>query len=80
MAGFLKVNVMSAPTDIKDSNALEVERFYIHKSFLCNGLGKNLMNFAGNLAWKKNKEFICLRVWGNNEPALHFYKKWDFIK
>ncbi|MFT5559653.1 MAG: hypothetical protein ACI8UC_001161 [Psychromonas sp.] len=50
MAGFLKVNVMSAPTDIKHSNALEVERFYIHKSFLCNGLGKNLMNFAGNLA------------------------------
>ncbi|WP_232784979.1 GNAT family N-acetyltransferase [Psychromonas sp. MB-3u-54] len=80
VAGFLKVNVMSAQTDIKDSNALEIERFYIRKSFLRNGLGKELMDFAGDLARKKNKDFIWLGVWENNIPALHFYKQMGFYQ
>ncbi|WP_041766712.1 GNAT family N-acetyltransferase [Psychromonas ingrahamii] len=80
VAGFLKVNVMSAQTDIKDYHALEIERFYIRKSFLRKGLGKQLMNFTCDLARQENKEFIWLGVWENNIPALHFYKKMGFYK
>jgi ribosomal protein S18 acetylase RimI-like enzyme len=80
VAGFLKVNVMSAQTDIKDSNALEIERFYIRQSFLRNGLGKQLMSFACDLARQKNKTFVWLGVWENNMPALHFYKKMGFYQ
>jgi ribosomal protein S18 acetylase RimI-like enzyme len=80
VAGFLKVNVMGAQTDIKDSHALEIERFYIRKSFLRNGLGQQLMDFACDLARQNNKEFIWLGVWENNMPALHFYKKMGFYQ
>ncbi|WP_415229514.1 GNAT family N-acetyltransferase [Psychromonas sp.] len=80
VAGFLKVNVMSAQTDSKDVNALEIERFYIRKSFLRNGLGKELMNFACDLARQKNKKSVWLGVWENNMPALHFYKKMGFYQ
>lgn len=80
VAGFLKVNVMSAQTDIKDVHSLEIERFYIRKSFLRKGLGKQLMSFACDLARQKNKEFAWLGVWENNIPALHFYKKMGFYQ
>jgi len=60
VAGFLKVNVMTAQTDIKDVHALEIERFYIRKSFLRKGLGKQLMDFACDLARKKKKAFVWL--------------------
>ena len=80
VAGFLKVNVMTVQTDIKDVNALEIERFYIRQSFLRKGLGKQLMDFSCDLARQKNKEFVWLGVWVNNLPALHFYKKMGFYQ
>jgi len=80
VAGFLKVNIMSAQTDIKDINAFEIERFYIRQSFLRKGLGKQLMDFACDLARKKNKKFVWLGVWENNLAALHFYKKMGFYQ
>lgn len=80
VAGFLKVNVMSAQTEIKDVNALEIERFYIRQPYLRKGLGKELMGFACDLALQKNKTFVWLGVWENNMPALHFYKQMGFYQ
>ncbi|HEY5715237.1 MAG TPA: GNAT family N-acetyltransferase [Psychromonas sp.] len=80
VAGFLKVNVMAAQTDISDVKSLEIERFYIRKAFLRRGLGKQLMNFACSLAEQRGKEYIWLGVWENNRPALHFYKKMGFYQ
>ena len=80
VAGFLKVNVMAAQTYIKDLNALEIERFYIRKAFLRRGLGKQLMDFACQLAEQQNKEYLWLGVWENNHRALHFYKNMGFYQ
>jgi diamine N-acetyltransferase len=80
VAGFLKVNVMTAQTEVKGNHALEIERFYIRKSFLRKGLGKRLMDFACDLARQKNKHFVWLGVWENNMPALHFYKQMGFYQ
>ena len=80
VAGFLKINVMAAQTDIDDLSALEIERFYIRKAFLRRGLGKQLMNFACHLAEQQGKKYIWLGVWENNRPALHFYKKMGFYQ
>ena len=49
LAGFLKLNVDDAQTDILDPEALEVEKVYIKKDFLNKGLGKELITFAINL-------------------------------
>lgn len=78
VAGFLKVNMAEAQTDIGDLNALEIERFYIRKTFLRRGLGKQLMNFAADLAKQGGKEYLWLGVWEGNFPARHFYRQMGF--
>ncbi|MFT6986578.1 MAG: ribosomal protein S18 acetylase RimI-like enzyme [Psychromonas sp.] len=78
VAGFLKVNESGAQTDIGDLNSLEIERFYIRKAFLRRGLGKQLMDFASELANQAGKEYLWLGVWERNFPALHFYKQMGF--
>jgi len=80
VAGYLKVNVMTAQTDISDVTSLEIERFYIRRNFLRRGLGKQLMDFACHLAQQRNKEYLWLGVWENNFSALHFYKKMGFYQ
>lgn len=78
LAGFLKLNVDDAQTDIFDSEALEVEKIYILKDFLAQGLGKKLISFAVDRAIKKNKSYLWLGVWEHNFPALRFYQKMGF--
>ena len=80
LAGFLKLNVGDAQTDILDPEALEVEKIYIKKDFLYKGLGKELMTFAIKRAKQQAKQFIWLGVWEHNFPALTFYKKMGFEK
>ncbi|WP_028862670.1 GNAT family N-acetyltransferase [Psychromonas aquimarina] len=78
IAGFLKVNETEAQTDIYDDKSLEIERFYIRKQFLRKGLGRELMDFACDLAKQADKEYVWLGVWEGNFPALHFYKSMGF--
>jgi len=80
VAGYLKVNVDDAQTEDVDKNGLEVERFYISKSYLRNGLGKSLMTFACELAERLGKTSVWLGVWENNFSALAFYKAQGFYK
>ena len=78
LAGFLKLNVDDAQTDIFDAEALEVEKIYILKDFLAQGLGKKLISFATDRAIKQNKSYLWLGVWEHNFPALRFYQKMGF--
>jgi len=80
VAGYLKVNIDDAQTEDMDKNSLEVERFYICKNYLRNGLGKSLMNFACDLARELGKSSVWLGVWENNFSALAFYKAQGFYK
>lgn len=80
VAGLLKVNKLGAQTDIFDDNSLEIERFYIRKSFFRRGLGKQLMAFACDLAKQEDKKYVWLGVWEKNYPALSFYKDSDFFE
>lgn len=78
VAGFLKVNIDDAQSDDIAVNSLEIERFYICKSYLRQGLGRVLMRFAFELASELNKSSIWLGVWENNTRALAFYKALGF--
>jgi len=78
LAGFLKLNIDDAQTDLLDPDALEVEKIYILKEFLSQGLGKQMISFAINRAQQNNKKYLWLGVWENNFSALNFYKKMGF--
>lgn len=77
--GYLKINLGSAQTEMKDSNALEIERIYVLKKYQNNRIGQRLYDKALSMAKKYEVEFVWLGVWENNSRAIRFYKKNGFI-
>lgn len=80
LAGYLKLNTGRAQTEMSDSNNLEVERIYIRKEFKRLGLGRQLLDYAFEVAAKENRESIWLGVWEKNTNALQFYRAFGFEK
>jgi len=77
-AGFLKLNINDAQTDLMDPTALEVEKIYLLNAFLSQGLGKQLIEFSVEQAKHYNKHYLWLGVWENNFSAIKFYQKMGF--
>ncbi|RAL24107.1 GNAT family N-acetyltransferase [Thermoflavimicrobium daqui] len=78
LAGYIKMNVNDAQTDVVDSNSLEIERIYIRKEYQGMGLGKILINKAIKIAKNTGKTLVWLGVWEKNLEAIAFYKKMGF--
>ena len=77
--GYLKVNFGQSQTEIKDKNALEIERIYVLKEFHGKKIGEILYDKAIELAKEKNVEYIWLGVWEENPRAIRFYEKNGFV-
>ncbi|WP_394699932.1 GNAT family N-acetyltransferase [uncultured Draconibacterium sp.] len=77
--GYLKVNVGQSQTEIKDKNALEIERIYVLKEFHGKKVGQILYEKAIELAKEKNMEYVWLGVWEQNPRAIRFYEKNGFV-
>jgi len=75
LAGYLKVNVGSAQTELREADGFEVERIYVLKEFYGTGVGKALMEHAIGLAKEKKKSYLWLGVHEENYRALRFYEK-----
>lgn len=73
LVGYIKLNEGAAQTDLKDPDALEVERIYILKDFQGKGLGRQLLDFALATAKAKGKSRLWLGVWEHNPSAIQFY-------
>ena len=80
LTGYIKVNEGSAQTDIRDPEALELERIYVSGEAQGAGLGSYLMERVIEIAGKKGKKYVWLSVWENNMKAISFYKKHGFYK
>lgn len=80
VAGYLKLNIGAAQTDIKDDFSLEIERIYVRKELHGQKFGAILMNKAIEMAKSYQKQYIWLGVWENNQRAFHFYQKNGFYK
>src|SRR5690606_3301717 len=78
--GYLKVNFGQSQTEIKDENALEIERIYVLKEFHGKKVGQMLYDKAIEIANEKDAEYIWLGVWEENSRAIHFYKKNGFVE
>ncbi|MBC8112299.1 MAG: GNAT family N-acetyltransferase [Verrucomicrobia bacterium] len=78
--GYLKINFADAQTELKDENALEIERIYIKKAHLGKQVGKLLLDEAMTVARQHSLQYVWLGVWENNERAIKFYEKQGFEK
>ncbi len=76
--GYLKLNFGAAQTEIKDNNALEIERIYVAKAFHGQKFGQLLYNKAIEVAKEKKVNYIWLGVWEENKRAIQFYTKNGF--
>lgn len=80
LAGYLKLNIGTAQTEMSDRNGLEVELIYIRNEFKRHGLGRQLLEYGFELANKEKRENIWLGVWERNTSALQFYRTFGFEK
>jgi diamine N-acetyltransferase len=80
ITGYLKVNYGQSPTDIKDENALEIERIYVLNEFQGKKIGQLLLKKALEIAGQKSMNYVWLGVWEKNTRAIRFYTKNGFVQ
>lgn len=78
IAGYVKLNINDAQTEVIADQALEIEKIYIRKNHKRKGFGRFLIEKAEELARKKRKSVLWLGVWEENHPAMRFYEKMGF--
>jgi diamine N-acetyltransferase len=78
LAGFLKLNVGAAQTDLKEWPSLEIERIYVVRELQGRGLGRILVEKAESTARRMKKSFLWLGVWERNADAIAFYERMGF--
>ena len=76
--GYLKVNFNEAQTELKASNALEIERIYVLQEFHGKKVGQMLFDKALDIARNMGLEVVWLGVWEKNTRAISFYEKNGF--
>jgi ribosomal protein S18 acetylase RimI-like enzyme len=78
--GYLKLNFGASQTELKDNNALEIERIYVLKEFHGKKVGQLLFDKAIEIAKEYHVAYVWLGVWEENKRALQFYTKNGFVE
>lgn len=79
-AGYLKLNLGPAQTDLQDPEALEIQRIYVHPDYQNLKLGEQMVRKAISVAHERNLKYIWLGVWEKNLRAIRFYERQGFIQ
>jgi ribosomal protein S18 acetylase RimI-like enzyme len=77
-AAYLKLNLAPSQTDINDADSIEIERIYVKKEFMGQGIGKALIQFSQEIGQKMGCSYAWLGVWEQNDQGIEFYKKNGF--
>ena len=80
LLGYFKLNYNTAQTDIGDEHSCELERIYVASNYQGIGIGEWMVNQAKIKALRRNKNYMWLGVWEENESAIRFYEKLGFVK
>jgi len=80
VVGYLKLNFGASQTELKDNDALEIERIYVLKAFHGKKVGQLLFDKAIEVAKAQHVKYVWLGVWENNKRALQFYTKNGFVE
>jgi diamine N-acetyltransferase len=75
--GFIKLRPQNQLSDT-EGDGFEIERIYLHKSTTNKGIGKQLMEFALEIATTLHKDYIWLKAMDTSHDAIRFYKKLGF--
>ena len=78
--GYLKINFGDSQTELKQDNALEIERIYVFKEYHGKHVGQLLFEKAMEIAFEKKADYVWLGVWEENPRAISFYKKNGFVE
>lgn len=78
--GYLKLNIGASQTELKDNEALEIERIYVLKEFHGKKVGQLLFDKAIEIAKEQHVAYVWLGVWEENKRALQFYIKNGFVE
>lgn len=78
--GYLKLNQAASQTELKDDNAIEIERIYVLKEFHGKNIGQLLYEKSIDIANQKGFQYVWLGVWEKNQRAINFYIKNGFIE
>jgi ribosomal protein S18 acetylase RimI-like enzyme len=77
-AGYAKVRSTKTPPELKNDQALEIERLYVLKEFHSKKIGAALMDHCITHAIASGCNIIWLGVWEHNYKAINFYERWGF--
>lgn len=80
LTGYFKLNENSAQSEDYGIQSLELSRLYILSEFQGQAIGKMALSKVMELAKEKDKSWLWLSVWQQNEAAVRFYKRHDFKK
>ncbi len=78
--GYLKLNMGGSQTELKDNDALEIERIYVLKDYHGKKVGQLLFDKAIAIAKQQHLAYVWLGVWEENKRALQFYTKNGFVE
>jgi ribosomal protein S18 acetylase RimI-like enzyme len=78
--GYLKINMSGSQTELKDNDALEIERIYVLKDYHGKKVGQLLFDKAIAIAKQQHLAYVWLGVWEENKRALQFYTKNGFVE
>jgi len=76
--GYLKINTGQAQTELKDSQAMEIERIYVLQAYHGKKVGQLLYEKALAIARSLPVSYVWLGVWEENAKAISFYTKNGF--
>lgn len=78
--GYLKLNTGTSQTELKDADALEIERLYVVQGSHGKKVGQKLLEKAMEISQELSAEYAWLGVWEENLRAINFYKKNGFVE
>jgi diamine N-acetyltransferase len=74
LVGFVEL-AFGSPCPVRDLGpAIEVDRLYVQRPFLRQGLGSAMLAVAEKAAVDAGARFVWLSAWTGNAPALAFYR------
>ena len=78
IVGYIKINVGSAQTDLKEDSGLELERIYVLHQYQGQQIGQQLLVQVIDMAKQQQKDYVWLGVWDRNHRAIKFYESNGF--
>lgn len=81
--GYAKLRQHAPPRRMAERRAVELERIYLLRAYIGQGLGNRLMDYclqyARTVGYRgKPARAVWLGVWEHNHPARAFYARWGF--